>query len=447
MSSYEYDREWATISDVENTLLRMSRITQNAEAHGVTTYVPPMRVSEPVRREVHQVKNTETVRGRGELLKLFENQAHPEFKAQCIREELEKLGRVDYSDSAFENMLGARGQFDDLISESDPLLEEPSFNCAKAKKPSDPFDFCADEQIDADDSTDASVDASDLSTSVDMPCVDFGIDPMRRYGFNESHYSKIDPRSVVSRSKTPSPCSSPLPNRTLIEESLEDSCSAEDVPAPDSSARLNGELETWQCLDAIKEKFFSEPEKYNAFMKIMKDWKNERINSRTMLNRVSQLLCRHPDILGGFKRLVSPEKLQHVDSTIEKPEQKPSQDNSAPKRCRNALVLALLKKEVDGSKIDARVVDGDVTSADVALRYADVVKDWIEKQSDPIDIGPGSIADDARGLVMHAVSAALDEISKDVGSTQPPKLLRPDDFCKDPVDIAPSRRRGENDDD
>ncbi|KAF7332391.1 Sin3b [Mycena kentingensis (nom. inval.)] len=60
-------------------------------------------------------------------------------------------------------------------------------------------------------------------------------------------------------------------------------------------------------LNIIKLRFAAEPAKYNNFIEIMKNYKNETIDAATGIERVVQLFHGYPSLIGGFKTFLPPE--------------------------------------------------------------------------------------------------------------------------------------------
>ena len=59
-------------------------------------------------------------------------------------------------------------------------------------------------------------------------------------------------------------------------------------------------------LDQVKVQFQAEPEVYNRFLDIMKDFKSQTIDTPGVIERVSQLFTGHPQLIQGFNTFLPP---------------------------------------------------------------------------------------------------------------------------------------------
>lgn len=59
-------------------------------------------------------------------------------------------------------------------------------------------------------------------------------------------------------------------------------------------------------LDQVKLQFGSQPQVYNDFLDIMKEFKSQSIDTPGVINRVSQLFKGHPDLIMGFNTFLPP---------------------------------------------------------------------------------------------------------------------------------------------
>nr|XP_046250150.1 paired amphipathic helix protein Sin3a-like [Scatophagus argus] len=59
-------------------------------------------------------------------------------------------------------------------------------------------------------------------------------------------------------------------------------------------------------LDQVKRKFGNQPQVYNDFLDIMKEFKSQSIDTPGVINRVSQLFKGHPDLIMGFNTFLPP---------------------------------------------------------------------------------------------------------------------------------------------
>ncbi|KAF4091038.1 hypothetical protein AMELA_G00032520 [Ameiurus melas] len=65
-------------------------------------------------------------------------------------------------------------------------------------------------------------------------------------------------------------------------------------------------------LDQVKLQFGNQPQVYNDFLDIMKEFKSQSIDTRGVINRVSQLFKAHPDLIMGFNKFLPPGyKIEH----------------------------------------------------------------------------------------------------------------------------------------
>ncbi|UJR37933.1 hypothetical protein I4U23_030619 [Adineta vaga] len=72
-----------------------------------------------------------------------------------------------------------------------------------------------------------------------------------------------------------------------------------------SSARLKVE-DALSYLDKVKNQFASQPQVYNQFLDIMKEFKSQSIDTQEVINRVSTLFHGHPDLIVGFNTFLPP---------------------------------------------------------------------------------------------------------------------------------------------
>ncbi|OAD69347.1 hypothetical protein PHYBLDRAFT_93875, partial [Phycomyces blakesleeanus NRRL 1555(-)] len=59
-------------------------------------------------------------------------------------------------------------------------------------------------------------------------------------------------------------------------------------------------------LDQVKIKFSDQPEVYNKFLDIMKDFKSQAIDTPGVIERVSGLFKGHPSLISGFNTFLPP---------------------------------------------------------------------------------------------------------------------------------------------
>ncbi|XP_062846055.1 paired amphipathic helix protein Sin3a [Trichomycterus rosablanca] len=80
------------------------------------------------------------------------------------------------------------------------------------------------------------------------------------------------------------------------------------VPAPTAGQqfqRLKVE-DALSYLDQVKLQFGNQPQVYNDFLDIMKEFKSQSIDTPGVINRVSQLFKGHPDLIMGFNTFLPP---------------------------------------------------------------------------------------------------------------------------------------------
>ncbi|KIJ29114.1 hypothetical protein M422DRAFT_54338 [Sphaerobolus stellatus SS14] len=75
--------------------------------------------------------------------------------------------------------------------------------------------------------------------------------------------------------------------------------------ARDSNRHLNVH-DALGYLDAVKNKFQNNPDVYNDFLEIMKDFKSQRIDTPGVIQRVSTLFKGHPALIQGFNTFLPP---------------------------------------------------------------------------------------------------------------------------------------------
>nr|XP_022317868.1 paired amphipathic helix protein Sin3a-like [Crassostrea virginica] len=59
-------------------------------------------------------------------------------------------------------------------------------------------------------------------------------------------------------------------------------------------------------LDQVKLQFGNQPQVYNDFLDIMKEFRSQTIDAPGVINRVSNLFKGHPDIIVGFNTFMPP---------------------------------------------------------------------------------------------------------------------------------------------
>ncbi|CAH0048285.1 unnamed protein product [Clonostachys solani] len=59
-------------------------------------------------------------------------------------------------------------------------------------------------------------------------------------------------------------------------------------------------------LDQVKVQFHDQPDVYNRFLDIMKDFKSQEIDTPGVINRVSELFAGHPNLIQGFNTFLPP---------------------------------------------------------------------------------------------------------------------------------------------
>ncbi|KAJ6520409.1 paired amphipathic helix [Mycena sanguinolenta] len=75
--------------------------------------------------------------------------------------------------------------------------------------------------------------------------------------------------------------------------------------APTSQRALNV-TDALSYLDAVKNECQTRPEVYNAFLELMKDFKNSRIDTPCVMERVSTLFQGKQDLIEGFNTFLPP---------------------------------------------------------------------------------------------------------------------------------------------
>ena len=59
-------------------------------------------------------------------------------------------------------------------------------------------------------------------------------------------------------------------------------------------------------LDQVKYKFGNQPQVYNDFLDIMKEFKSQSIDTPGVISRVSMLFKGHPELIVGFNTFLPP---------------------------------------------------------------------------------------------------------------------------------------------
>ncbi|KAF0683651.1 Aste57867_24296 [Aphanomyces stellatus] len=59
-------------------------------------------------------------------------------------------------------------------------------------------------------------------------------------------------------------------------------------------------------LDQVKQQFGNQPEVYNRFLDIMKEFKSHRIDTPCTIQRISELFKGHPNLIVGFNTFLPP---------------------------------------------------------------------------------------------------------------------------------------------
>ncbi|KAJ6520410.1 paired amphipathic helix [Mycena sanguinolenta] len=69
-------------------------------------------------------------------------------------------------------------------------------------------------------------------------------------------------------------------------------------------------------LDAVKNAYQTQPEVYNAFLGLMSDFKNQRIDTPSIMERVTTLFRGHPTLIAGFNPFLPPGYRIDVDTEL-----------------------------------------------------------------------------------------------------------------------------------
>ncbi|XDG08772.1 hypothetical protein ABKA04_008387 [Annulohypoxylon sp. FPYF3050] len=69
---------------------------------------------------------------------------------------------------------------------------------------------------------------------------------------------------------------------------------------------LNSSQDALSYLDQVKVQFADQPDVYNKFLDIMKDFKSQTIDTPGVINRVSELFAGHPNLIQGFNTFLPP---------------------------------------------------------------------------------------------------------------------------------------------
>ena len=70
---------------------------------------------------------------------------------------------------------------------------------------------------------------------------------------------------------------------------------------------MNGQVEdALSYLDQVKFKFNNQPQVYNDFLDIMKEFKSQSIDTPGVIQRVSTLFKGHPELIVGFNTFLPP---------------------------------------------------------------------------------------------------------------------------------------------
>ena len=64
--------------------------------------------------------------------------------------------------------------------------------------------------------------------------------------------------------------------------------------------------DAFSYMDKVKYKFMNQPYVYEAFLKLMKDFKKKKIDTPGVIAHVSHLFRDHPDLMVGFNVFLPP---------------------------------------------------------------------------------------------------------------------------------------------
>ncbi|KAJ3283299.1 Transcriptional regulatory protein sin3 [Borealophlyctis nickersoniae] len=128
-----------------------------------------------------------------------------------------------------------------------------------------------------------------------------------------SHHAISQPLGPATNGQTP-PASAPLPSHLSASSTVASLAVAEAAANAVSQYRPLNVKDALSYLDQVKIQFSDQPEVYNRFLDIMKDFKSQRyiaITSNTMdtpgvIDRVSTLFRGHPNLIMGFNTFLPP---------------------------------------------------------------------------------------------------------------------------------------------
>lgn len=116
--------------------------------------------------------------------------------------------------------------------------------------------------------------------------------------------------SVVAQSASTAPLSQPFGHSQNPTQSAAQPYLTQASPAMAQQQIANGQQpilnDALSYLDQVKMRFADQPDVYNRFLDIMKDFKSQAIDTPGVINRVSELFNGHPALIQGFNTFLPP---------------------------------------------------------------------------------------------------------------------------------------------
>ncbi|EAU81489.2 sin3b [Coprinopsis cinerea okayama7 len=126
--------------------------------------------------------------------------------------------------------------------------------------------------------------------------------PVREERVTRSSSRKPSPTSEAPKEENVPPRNAPSPSAMAVDEPPppRKGSPADAHGYPGSSDRPLNVTDALTYLDQVKVQFADQPDVYNQFLDIMKEFKNEQIDTPGVIKRVSQLFHGHPSLIQGF---------------------------------------------------------------------------------------------------------------------------------------------------
>ncbi|BFZ55914.1 Transcriptional regulatory protein sin3 [Savitreella phatthalungensis] len=128
--------------------------------------------------------------------------------------------------------------------------------------------------------------------------------PSRPPSVTDHH--NINPHPAYMAGPPPLPASGQLPSHDSAQQMGQQAVVQAAQRAADAGYRPLNVKDALSYLDQVKIQFYDQPDVYNRFLDIMKDFKSQSIDTPGVIERVSTLFRGHPTLVQGFNTFLPP---------------------------------------------------------------------------------------------------------------------------------------------